>query len=450
MKKENQKKSTKAWIVSVDMGYGHQRASYPLKYLAYKDEIITANTYPGIPIRDRKIWKESRKFYEAISRFKRFPIIGKLVWNFYDKMQEIPKFYPKRDLSKMSIQTRQIYQMIEKGEWGKHLINKLSKNPLPLITTFFVPAFMAEVWDYPGEIYCLTTDTDINRAWAPKLPSSSRINYFASSYRTVERLKLYGVPSEKIFLTGFPLPSENTGKKLEIAKKDLIQRLINLDPQQHYWKRYNNVVEKYLGIKRLPKKSNHPLTLMFAVGGAGAQREIGASIVKSLKNDILNKKIKVVLVAGIHNNVSKFFRDAAKEIGLKNEIGKGIEIIFSDNKNDYFKKFNIALKTTDILWTKPSELSFYCALGIPIVMSPPIGSQEHFNRKWLRTIGAAASQFDPIHCDQWLFDWVNSGWFAEAAMQGFVEAPKYGTYNIEKIICHQFEKAKEPKMILQY
>ena len=28
------------------------------------------------------------------------------------------------------------------------------------------------------------------------------------------------------------------------------------------------------------------------------------------------------------------------------------------------------MRTTDILWTKPSELSFYCGLGIPIVMAP--------------------------------------------------------------------------------
>lgn len=444
-------KKTKAWVVSVNMGYGHQRASYPLKDLAYKNEIITANIYPGIPFADRRIWRESRKFYEKISRFKKFPIIGQPVWDFYDKLQQIPKFYPRRDLSKMSLQVKQIYNLIEKQEWGKHLINRLAKKPLPLITTFFVSAFMAEVFDYPGEIFCLTTDTDINRAWAPKNPASSRINYFAPNYRVVERLKLYGVQSEKIFLTGFPLPTENTGDlKLNILKKDLIQRLVNLDPKHLYWNRYHDVIEKYLGLKKLPAKSNHPLTLMFAVGGAGAQREIGADIVRSLKNDILKKKIRVILVAGIHNEVSKYFRDAAKSVGLKNEIGRGVKIIFSDQKEDYFKKFNEILHTVDILWTKPSELSFYIALGLPIVIAPPIGSQEVFNRTWLRTIGSAASQLDPKHCNEWLFDWVDSGWFAEAAMEGFVEAPKFGTYNIEKIICHQFGKTKEPKMVLQY
>ena len=47
-------------------------------------------------------------------------------------------------------------------------------------------------------------------------------------------------------------------------------------------------------------------------------------------------------------------------------------------------------------------------------------------------------------------DRLNSGWLAEAAMQGFIEAPKYGTYNIKKVIFHKDEETKEVKTILQY
>jgi len=54
MKKSKGNDNQKAWIVSVDMGYGHQRAAYPLKRFAFKNKIITANTYPGIPSRDRQ------------------------------------------------------------------------------------------------------------------------------------------------------------------------------------------------------------------------------------------------------------------------------------------------------------------------------------------------------------------------------------------------------------
>ena len=43
----------KAWVVTVDMGYGHERASHALNDLAYSD-VIVANNYPGIPEAERE------------------------------------------------------------------------------------------------------------------------------------------------------------------------------------------------------------------------------------------------------------------------------------------------------------------------------------------------------------------------------------------------------------
>ena len=86
------------------------------------------------------------------------------------------------------------------------------------------------------------------------------------------------------------------------------------------------------------------------------------------------------------------------------------------------------------MWTKPSELSFYAALGLPIIIAPPIGSQEGFNRRWLLKSGFGDSQENPSHTDQWLFDWLENGYFAEHAMEGFVEGENLGALNIEKII----------------
>ncbi|PIV64865.1 MAG: hypothetical protein COS09_02615, partial [Candidatus Nealsonbacteria bacterium CG01_land_8_20_14_3_00_12] len=98
------------------------------------------------------------------------------------------------------------------------------------------------------------------------------------------------------------------------------------------------------------------------------------------------------------------------------------------------KEFNQKLRKTDILWTKPSELSFYAALGLPIIIAPPIGSQEEFNKRWLLKSGFGALEENPSYTDQWLFDWLNRGYLAEAAMEGFIEGEKLGTINIQKII----------------
>jgi hypothetical protein len=132
------------------------------------------------------------------------------------------------------------------------------------------------------------------------------------------------------------------------------------------------------------------------------------------------------------------------------ELGKHIHIVFANTKFEYFEKFNHALRTTDILWTKPSELSFYAALGIPLVIAPPIGSQERFNRLWIEGIGCGAYQEDPDYTQEWLFDWIESGWLAEAAMQGFIEAPKYGTFNIEKIIAEKITDMRQVGTVLPF
>ena len=98
------------------------------------------------------------------------------------------------------------------------------------------------------------------------------------------------------------------------------------------------------------------------------------------------------------------------------------------------------MRITDILWTKPSELVFYASLGIPIILAPPIGSQETFNRKWILKVGAAVDQSNPLAIKEWLFDALNDGSLAEAAMQGFVEIEKQGAKNIAAIIQEHSQK----------
>ncbi|MBU1132458.1 hypothetical protein KKC32_04410 [Patescibacteria group bacterium] len=440
----------KAYVVAVDMGYGHQRAAYPLRKLAVNNKIINTNSYRGIPKSDKKIWQTSRESYEFISRFKKVPILGEAAFDIFNLLQSIPDFYPKENHSAPTLQLKYIYHQIKSKKWGKHLIEELSKRPRPLITTFFIPALMADYYNYPGEIYCLATDTDISRAWVPMNPRKSKIKYFSPSYRVAQRLKLYGVDEKNIFVTGFPLPDENVGKNEIIVKQDLGKRLFNLDPKKIYTSNYRETICQHLGAKNFPKKKCHPLTLMFAVGGAGAQRELGIRIVKSLRKELKNNTLNIILVAGIHNDVSRYFRNGINKLGLRKNLDKNIKIIYSQNKHNYFKKFNRALRHTDILWTKPSELSFYTALGLPIIMSEPLGSQEVFNQHWLRTLGSGINQENPDYTNQWLFDWLDSGWFAEAAMDGFLKASTQGLENIDKVIHHKPEKTVSITKVLPY
>ncbi len=422
-------KKNKMHVVAIDMGYGHQRAAYP--FLPHsKNGIVTINNYPGIPDAEKKSWDDGRRAYERISYFKRTPLLGNLVFSIMDSFQRIDPFYPRRDLSKRSSQQLYFYNKTRKG-LGKDLIGQLNKDPLPMLTTFFVPAYFAEYHGYVGDIYCVVCDADISRAWAPVEPKTSRVIYLAPNKRVKERLQLYGVKKDNIVTTGFPLPKENVGAKQEIVKRDLAIRLKKLDPRGVYHKKYQGLIKEHLG-KDVDKNSKRLITLTFAVGGAGAQRELGALIIKGLRNSLRQNKIALNVVAGSREDVNSFFKEEIKKNGLSNN--KNIKLIYAPQKIDYFRAFNKCLRDTDILWTKPSELTFYSGLGLPIIMSDPVGSQENFNRQWLLAIGAGLDSDDPEYVGEWLFDWINSGWLAEAAMDGFLDAPKMGTYHIEDLI----------------
>lgn len=428
---------SKAWIVTVDMGYGHQRAAHPLRDLSPNGKVIMANNYEGIPKSDKRIWDNSQRFYELFSRAKNIPLIGNMIFDLLiDRMQRIEPFYPKKDRSEPSLQLKLNYGPIKKG-WGKDLIQFLNTKNLPLITTFFTVAFMAEEHNFRNEIYVVICDADISRAWAPLDPEKSRIKYLAPCNRVVERLKQYGVRAEHIFLTGFPLPDENLGDNhLNKLKGDVAERIVNLDPEHRYRQKYFNTVKQFLKGISLKERHHHPLALTFAVGGAGAQREIGNQILKSLKTKLLSNKINLNLVAGTRNDVYLYFKKQIAELGLTKLVGKNLHIIYSTEKEEYFEILDVALRSTDIFWTKPSELVFYSALGLPIIIAPPVGSQEVFNKTWLKTIGAGISQQDPSLTHEWLFDYIKSGWLAEAAMSGFLDGRQFGVQNIINVVFH--------------
>jgi hypothetical protein len=429
-----EKQGKKAWVIAADMGYGHQRTAYPLRDIAFGDKIINANSYDGIPEKDKKVWSRTKYFYELVSRMKNVPILGTASFAFMDRFQRIMTYYPKVDMSRPTFSLKNIYKFI-KGGWGNDLIDRLKKNPIPIVSTFFTPAFMAEENGYPNQIYCVVCDADTNRAWVSLDPQKSKIKYFAPNSWVQNRLKLYGVKDENIILSGYPLPKENVGINLEIIKEDFRNRLLNLDPAGRYRKTYGPLIKEVLG--KLPEKSNHPLTVMFSIGGAGAQKEICLEAVNNLAEKIRNKNCRFIIAIGVREELRKYFADNLKNL----ELDGWVHIVSGITTTEYFDNFNAALRETDILWTKPSELSFYSGLGIPIIIAPTIGSQEDFNKRWLLHIGSGIPQEDPKYADQWVCDLLHAGDFAEAAMQGFMEIEKRGAYTIEKIVLDQKQNA---------
>ena len=93
----------KAWIVSADMGYGHQRAVYPLKDIA-EEGIITVGSSEAVSNSEKKLWKRLLNAYEFFSRAKGIPIVGPPLFSMLDALMHIPSFYPMRNLSNTTFQ----------------------------------------------------------------------------------------------------------------------------------------------------------------------------------------------------------------------------------------------------------------------------------------------------------------------------------------------------------
>jgi hypothetical protein len=347
-----------------------------------------------------------------------------------DRLLSIPPYYPVRDLSAPDFQVKLLESLIERG-LCRGMLERIRSKPLPLITSYMAPAIAADRAGYKP-VYCVICDAEVARAWVARDPGASGIHYLVPCERTVLRLRSYGVPAERISLTGFPLPLELLGdRNLGRLKIDLTGRLSRLDPGCRFRLRHGSGAVHFLGRALSVAGMPDPITITFAVGGAGAQGEIGRQIARSLRDRLQEGSVRLNLVAGVREEVKNCF-DSFKEQLLPGS--RNLRVIFGRSMTEYFRRFSDILHFTDVLWTKPSELSFYCGLGIPIIISPTIGSQEVFNRKWLLEIGAGVPQEDPAYTGQWFFDLLNSGRLAEIAWNGFLNARKCGTYNIRDIL----------------
>ena len=419
---------TLAWVVAADMGYGHQRAAHPLREIA-QDGILVVGRNDASSPSERGLWSRLLGVYEMFSRARGIPVVGKPIFTILDALLHIPSLYPIRDLSRSTFQVDLLASLVKQG-LGKGMLARIGEAHLPLVTSYFAPAVAADMAGY-DTIYCIICDADLNRVWVAKQPWESRINYFAPCGRAAQRLRAYGVPEERIFLTGFPLPQELLGDNLATLKHDLSRRLRRLDPEGKFRALHAPSVKHFLDVELETMHVEGPLTITYAVGGAGAQKEIGGRIVESLRARLERGEVRLNLVAGIREEVRDYFLDVVRKVP---STASAVSVHHAPTVPEYFEVFNGLLRTTDILWTKPSELSFYCALGIPIIMTPPIGSQERFNRRWLFEIQAGMRQENPDYTDHWLWDALRDGRMAEMAWGGFLKARKLGTRKIVEVL----------------
>jgi hypothetical protein len=419
-------------VVSVEMGYGHLRAALPLA-----DQLSTTLMHADLPPlaapRERRLWEAVRRGHEIGSKLSQLRGVFTLpLQSVMDVVTMIPSLHGSLDLTRPNAAVRYVDFLMERG-LGAGLVEHLRSTGSALLTTFYVPALVA-ARSGCGPVYCVCTDADIHRVWVPMDPGADTIHYFAPSRRVVRRLQAYGVPAENITFTGFPLPPELLGgPQLDGLRGDLAARVVRLDPEGSFRSTCRAELERSLG--RLPRgEERRPPMLTFAVGGAGAQTDLPDLFLPRFRGLLERRAIRITLVAGTRPDVASRLRASVERAGLAEHLDADVQVLEASGFAEYYRRFSDLLKGTDILWTKPSELSFYAALGIPLVVARPIGEHERFNLRWLREHGAGLKQRNPRNAAGWLEEWLADGTLAAAAWWGFTRLPKLGTYEIARVL----------------
>ena len=413
------------------MGYGHMRAAHALA-AALETTILQVDKPPLVAPEELRLWQASRRFYEITSRASQIPVLGAPLRSLLESLTDIPHLHPQRDLSAPNFQARSLHRLIGKG-LGRGLVDLLKSTGAPLITTFFVPALSADHYGC-DRVYCVVTDVDINRAWVPLQPGNSKIVYLTPSYRAVHRLRAYGIAREQIKFTGFPLPHELVGgPDLTALRKNLLGRLVRLDRKGVFREQTRGEIHHFLGDLPADQEGRPPL-LTFSVGGAGAQADLAKPFLKGIRSMIEEDRLRVCLAAGVRSEIAARFHQWIREAHLEHRLGNGVDVFCAANMEDYFPRFNALLAETDVLWTKPSEMTFFSALGLPLVLSDPVGVHERYNRRWAIENGPGLKQRDLLHAEYWMREWLNEGTLAAAAWYGYMRMPKFGLYQALEMI----------------
>ncbi len=402
------------------MGYGHERAAWPVARMLGA-AIEHADRAPLADAREARLWAGVRRFHEVVSKGTRLPSpLGRAFSALMDAVTYIPRFDPSRDDSAPNLATRWMDARIRAGV-GHGLVERLRRSGEPLFATFYTPAVAADRAGLDG-VHCLVTDTDCNRVWVQSKAAQSRAVYFAPTERVRDRLATYGVRPQNVVLSGFPLADSLVGPDgAPTLRRNLAARLARLGEKRES-------IRGELG--DVPDEGELPPLVTFAVGGAGAQVPIARALVAALGPAIREGRLRLALVAGIRREV----REALDDVVRSNRVGNVVQILWAPSLGEYFDAFDALVTRTDVLWTKPSELVFFAALGLPLVLAPHLGAQEIANREWILEHGAGIDQGDAAHAGEWLLGAIADGTLARAAWAGFRRLEASGTYRILDVL----------------
>jgi len=394
--------SYKYLITTAYMGFGHLRAAHNIASYG-NSPILRVDQSPYTSGVDEFVWRVSQAVHTYGSRDKEGK--NKFFYYWFENTMAIPE-----NGAPPSLGPSKFIHMMQKLGAGDRLFKVLDGGHPTLLHTFYMPAMLSAYHEYSGKNFLLLCDTDFHRVWVPVDPKRYNLKYCVPIPSSADRLFSYGVERSQVYVTGFPLPMANTGgRDLRVAEHDFdIRRL------------------------RLNADSSLPMTIMFPFSGAGAYANVLADLVKSIHEDLKEGSLRLIVSCGNNEHALESAENLFINYGI--EELEFAEIMFEDDVFAAFDKFNSALKSTDVMITKPSEMIFYAALGIPLVFLPPIGAHEEKNRDYLFENECAVNMVPSTDFPRWLEKSRRRGFLQELAENGFTRLSKNGSVAIDELL----------------
>lgn len=341
-------------VGNIRMGYGHYRISMAIASCAnamgYKPLWLDLNSFPETTT--SKIIRHLNDLYSLGSRLsQKYKLFNKFYWEPLNSEGFRKITYNSKDQKMTELMS------------GLH--RNIPKN-IPYVATHVWPAQAAVHAEFERVVNVIPDNWQMGLHLAEG--SIHAIQGFSAylGYRTLRGMAqnvLNPIPSGQIFETGHFIDHE------------LVENL-EADTQKRQ-ERLNN---------------GKPLRILITVGGAGAQQDLALKFIDFLAPYVEAKKVAVFINIGDHKAIWQYFKEQNQGIEKKsnlfiNDWGKtksfakesiesnisGFNVFQNDDIFEAVYTTNLLMRATDIMITKPSELSFY---PVPKLLIKRIGGHE--------------------------------------------------------------------------
>ena len=301
--------------------------------------------------------------YEGISRARSIPLVGKPIFGILDTSPAHPVVLSDAESFTQHVPGGPAGILRRQGTLPGDAGPDRSRRTFPVVTSFFAPAIAADK-KTSHRVFCIICDADLNRVWVatgsvgePHLLLRTLWQGRAASPRV--RCSGREDPSDRLS------PPGRTRRRTDMTVAAQHARTSAADPRSRMdgsGPCTTGTSSTTSAPENCMADPHHVLTITFAVGGAGAQKEIGARIVASLRHRIKAGAIRLNLLAGTRAEVRDYL--LCRQRCPRSRLRRICRSFTQTRSTSTLRCSRTVCRTRTSSGPKPSELSFYAALGI--------------------------------------------------------------------------------------